>query len=115
MPNQGSTSTIINVEPNKPQVNIPTSVVTPAPVSSEVPVADWGYDNDKPKRYIPIITTIVGLITLSVSITTLIIGVAGQSECPIQYWIPRWLIGLGTAGLIGAVALIVLVSRIYFH
>ena len=68
------------------------------------------WDDDKPKRHPTIITTIIGLIALSLSLTTLITGALGQSECAIQYWIPRWLIGSGAAGLIGAVALILLVS-----
>ncbi|CAF0815871.1 unnamed protein product [Adineta steineri] len=101
---QKSTSAIIEVKPKKTQIKPPAPVPVLAP--SYTPVI--ASNEDTPRPYIIIATTVIGLIVLGISLMALITGVIEQSECAIQPWIPKWLIGFGVAGLVGAVALIVL-------
>lgn len=55
-------------------------------------------------------TMIPALIFLAVSLTSLIIGVNGKSECNIEPWIPKWLIGFGVTSLTATALFTVLVS-----
>lgn len=55
------------------------------------------------------IMAIIGLIIGGVFLTALIIRAIGYSECSIQPWIPKWLVGFGVAGLVEAIIFIILV------
>jgi hypothetical protein len=60
--------------------------------------------------YYGIIVIIVMTILSSLSIAALVIGLIKQSECPIQAWIPRWLIIFGSVGLAGCITFIIMVN-----
>ncbi|CAF4176496.1 unnamed protein product [Adineta steineri] len=55
------------------------------------------------------IVIIVMSVLSSLSIAALVIGFIKQGECPIQAWIPRWLIIFGSVGL-GWCALFILMA-----
>lgn len=55
--------------------------------------------------YYGIIVIIVMIILSSLSVTAVAVGVTKRNECPIQAWIPRWLIIFGSVGLGGCLLL----------
>jgi hypothetical protein len=60
--------------------------------------------------YYGCIVIIVMTILSSISIAALVIGLTKHGECPIQAWIPRWLIIFGGVGLGGCILFITMVS-----
>ncbi|CAF0940254.1 unnamed protein product [Adineta steineri] len=58
------------------------------------------------------IVIIVMSVLSSLSIAALVIGFIKQGECPIQAWIPRWLIIFGSVGL-GWCALFILMGSVW--
>jgi hypothetical protein len=60
--------------------------------------------------YCGCIVVIVMTILSSLSIAALVIGLIKHSECPIQAWIPQWLIIFGSVGLGGRILFITMFS-----
>ncbi|CAF1077632.1 unnamed protein product [Adineta ricciae] len=60
--------------------------------------------------YDGIIVIIVMVVLSSLSIAALMIGLLKRNECPIQPWVPRWLIIFGSVGLGGCTLFIIMGS-----
>ncbi|CAF0924412.1 unnamed protein product [Adineta ricciae] len=58
--------------------------------------------------YDGIIVIIVMVVLSSLSIAALMIGLLKRNECPIQPWVPRWLIIFGSVGLGGCTLFIIM-------
>lgn len=63
------------------------------------------------KALIPLIIVLILLTVLPVA--TLIVGHLHKNDCPIQTWIPKWMIGFGAAGLATFGVVIFIVGHLF--